>query len=57
MIVTMTTKDGYELNGMMVEGWQSYQEALDEQAPEYGIKGRQVVDKVYKNGEVIFNNK
>lgn len=54
-IVTIVTDGGYTLDGIAVQGWQSYQEALDEQAPEYGIHTPQVVDKVYKGGEVIYN--
>ena len=53
-IVTIVTDHGYTLDGIAVEGWQSYQEALDEQAHEYGIKSKQLVDKVYKDGKAIY---
>lgn len=54
-IVTILTDGGYTLDGVAVQGWQSYQEALDEQAKEYGIYTPQKVDKVYQDGKAIFN--
>lgn len=55
-IVDILTNHGYTLHGVAVEGWQSYQEALDEQAPEYGIKQPQEVVGVWYKGERIYNS-
>lgn len=55
-IVSMLTDEGYTYNGIAVEGWQSYQEALDEQKGEYGYtsKPERVIEVWYK-GEKVFN--
>ena len=55
-IVDIITDHGYTLQGVAVEGWQTYQEALDEQSPEYGIKRPQKVAEVWYKGERIYNN-
>lgn len=52
-LVTIETQDGRTFNGVRVEGWQSYQEALNDETQSRAIKpGR--VDKVWSNGKVIF---
>lgn len=56
-IVDILTDRGFTYNGIAVEGWQSYQEALDEQAPEYGYtKQPQKVVGVWYRGERIYDN-
>lgn len=54
--VTIETKDGRTFNGVNVEGWQSYQEALNDETYSRGIKKAEI-DKVWQAGKVIFNNK
>lgn len=55
-IVSILTDRGFTYNGIAVEGWQSYQEALDEQAKEYGYTTRpEKVVGVWYRGERVFN--
>lgn len=54
--VTIDTKDGRTFDGVRVEGWQSFQEALNDETSSRGIKKAEV-DKVWLAGKVIFNNK
>lgn len=55
-IVSILTDRGFTYNGIAVEGWQSYQEALDEQAKEYGYttKPERVIEVWYR-GKRVFN--
>ena len=56
-IVSILTDRGFTYNGIAVESWQTYQEALDEQASEYGYtKQPQKVVEVWYKGERIYNN-
>lgn len=56
-IVDILTNRGFTYYGIAVEGWQSYQEALDEQSPEYGYtKQPQKVVGVWYKGERIYNS-
>ena len=52
MIVTIETKDGRDLNGVSVQGWESYQEALNRETNERGIKPA-IVKNVWQNGKII----
>lgn len=54
--VTIETRDGRTFNGVRVEGWQSYQEALNDETSSRGIK-RARVDTVWSNGHKIYDAK
>lgn len=54
--VTIETQDGREFHGVNVEGWKSYQEALNDETSSRGIK-KGKVDKVWSNGHVIYDAK
>lgn len=54
--VTIETQDGREFNGVRVERWQTYQEALNDETSSRGIsKGK--VDKVWSQGSKIYDAK
>ena len=55
-LVSIETKDGRTFDGVRVEGWQSYQEALNDETSSRGIKKGEV-DKVWSEGKIIFNKK
>ena len=54
--VSIDTKDGRSFDGVHVEGWQSYQEALNDELLARGAKRGQV-DKVWSNGKVVYDSK
>lgn len=54
--VTIDTRDGRTFNGVRVEKWQSYQEALNDETESRGIK-RARVDKVWSEGQKIYDAK
>lgn len=54
--VTIDTKDGRTFDGVNVEGWQSFQEALNDETSSRLVKPA-IVDKVYKNGKIIHFNR
>lgn len=50
--VSIETKDGRIFDGVHVEGWQSYQEALNNET-ESRLVRRGKVSTVWDNGEII----
>ena len=52
-IVTIITQDDYIYNGAMVEGWMSYQEALNNET-DARLQSRKKVAYVYERGQLIY---
>ena len=50
--VTIETKDGRDINGVNVQGWESYQEALNRETNARGLKPA-IVKNVWKEGKII----
>ena len=51
--VTIETKDGRNYDGVRVEGWQSFQEALNDETSSRNVKPG-IVEKVWSNGKIIY---
>jgi len=52
-IVTIFTQDGYIYNGVMIEGWMSYQEALNNET-DARLQNRKKVACVYECGHLVY---